>query len=458
MSRAIYFHGVISDDRISVGSHDGPFSVRIPDLSMKVTAILRLADFYGLATVWVAPGCTLSHVDPDVFCNADESMWDIRYTEIATTAQRLNRMKNVTAWRKEGTFEEKRTIEIIFPEQTSWQWEETDPLTLLQAIQRLQSDTAVKIDSHPGSVGRELMKWWIQKGLQLTPKIDLEQLPAKCGRDFAWKIPISSKATWLHAYDKNSMYLSAASGANLGIGDPTYYAGANMKTPDLRLAGVWHIEAERSDKQPVSIPFPLRKFAKNLPWPLANGQEWCTTPILKCLIEMGCHVQVFEGYEWQTSRRVLAKWSDAVWGLRMSYKYDKSEVGQLCYHSMKRIATATVGLLASDKTRDRQWYRPDWWSTIIETAKARMIYNIDHYIKEYGIVPCMVHTDALYYVSDSPDPDKRLLQRQNELGGYKHKLSIPIDRDVIDWFEAEKSAGEVVTLINEREETINGDM
>jgi hypothetical protein len=291
----------------------------------------------------------------------------------------------------------------------------------------------------------------------------LEQLPAKCGRDFAWKRDIPNeevwsprngkKARWLHAYDKNSMYLSAAGGANLGIGDPTYYSGNLMKTPDLRLAGLWRVEAERSTKQHDSAPFPLRRFAYNLPWPLAENQEWCTTPILKCLIEMGCHVQVFEGYEWPVSRRALAKWSDALYGLRMSYKGLDDEVGQLCYYSMKRIATASVGLLGSTKGAvDKRWFRPDWWSTIIETAKARMIYNIDHYMKDFGITPVMIHTDCLYYVSDSPEPDERLLLRSNELGGYKHKLSIPVDSDVVDWFAGDMSAGEVAQLINNRAE------
>jgi hypothetical protein len=468
MSRNVYYPGVFDSSHIAFDTPDGP-RVIVRRVEPKVTDLLNLAEHWHLSTVWVAPNSTLSHVDPEIFCDADESIWNIRYTQIGTTPRRLARMKSVTAWWRSGTFEEKRPIEIIFPEQTSWEWEEQDPLTLLQAILTMQRDLSLQLDGHPGSTGRELMKWCVLKDLQLTPQIDLAQLPAKFGRDFAWKRPIWSVEEWgkarpyyLHAYDKNSMYLSAASGAALGIGDPTYYAGPTMKAPDLRLAGLWRVEAtpgtyreiERETHEPTrdmwDSKYPLCKFASMLPWPLAENQEWCTTPILKCLIEMWCHVKVFEGYEWPLSRRALAKWSDALWGLRMTYKGLDDPVGQLCYFSTKRIATATVGLLASDSTpaKEKQWYRPDWWSTIIETAKARMIYNIDHYLKEFGASPCMAFVDCLYYVSDSPDPDPRLLTRSNDLGGYKHKLSLPIDSDVVDWFSSEMSAGEVARLVN----------
>jgi hypothetical protein len=119
---------------------------------------------------------------------------------------------------------------------------------------------------------------------------------------------------------------------------------------------------------------------------------------------------------------------------------------------MKKIARASIGLLGSDKVprRERLWARPDWWSTIVETAKARMFYNIDHYGREYNIWPHMVFVDCLYYVSNSPLPDKRMLERSQELGGYKHKGAIPITEDVQEWFNGDMSPAEVVRNINEQ--------
>jgi hypothetical protein len=458
MSRNIYFPGVVSGYSIAIGTHEGP-RVIIRTIAPLVTDLLNLAEHWRLSTVWVAPGSILSQVDPEIFCDADESVWDIRYTQVAATSHRLARMKSVTAWRHEGTWEEKRKIEIIFPEQTSWEWEEEDPLTILQAIQTIQRNLAVTLDSHPGSTGRELMKWWVQKDLQLAPKIDLAQLPAKCGRDLAWKRPIWSMEEWgkgrpyyLHAYDKNGQRLSAAGGATLGIGDPQYYNQENMKPPDLRLAGLWRIQATLARKERIGdMAYPLSKFSWSLPWPVADDQEWVTTPLLKCLIEKGCHVQVFEGYEWPVSRQALAKWSAALWASVVTYRADESAVGQLCLYSMKRVYTSAIGLLGSERTPDShmQWFRPDWWSTIIETAKARMLYNIHKFAEETGAFPCLVHVDALYYVSDSADPDPRFLTRSTELGGYKHKCSIPVDSDVVDWFSSEMNAGTVAGMVNE---------
>lgn len=452
MSRTpTYYHGVVSSERLAVATGDG-VRVILYHVEHKASALMRLAEECQLHTLWVAPGGVLSHCDPEVFQDLEEHMWDVRYNQVPTSSARLARMKRMTAWRRGGTFDEKRMIEIIFPEQTAWEWEEEDPLTLLTAILMLQKEFAVRVDAHPGSVGRELMKWLVPQDHKVMPHVDLAQLPAKCGRDFAWKREITEPGTYLHAYDKNSMYLSAASGAGLGIGDPQYYCAENMKEPDLRLAGLWRVEVEPQSAQSYDPrAYPLRRFAHHLPSPLARGQEWCTTPVLKCLVEMGLHVKIYEGYEWGLTRRALGKWAEFLWKMRAHYAEDKSPAGQLCYFSLKRIATASVGLLASEKVplKEKLWARPDWWSTVIETAKARVLYNIDHYGKEWRIWPVMIFVDCLYYVSDSPEPDKRLLARAKELGGYKHKMCVPITDQVREWFASEKKAGEIAELLNE---------
>ena len=388
MSRNTYYHGVVTPERLAVGGPLASYSVIDRHTSPKVTDLLNLAHDYNLNKVWVAPGTTLSHCDPLVFKNASPEEWDCRYTEIPANARRLAHMKRTVGWRVSGTFEEKRMIEIIFPEQTTWLWDESDPLTLLNAIQDMEADLAIPIDSHPGSVGRELMKWAVHKDCQIVPSVDLSQLPCKCAKDFAWKRPIIEKGMYLHAYDKNSMYLSAASGAGLGIGDPTYYYG--YCTPDLNLAGLWRVDASPHFTFDNSLTKPLVRSAKMLPWPLAEGQEWVTTPILKCLGEMGARVTVIEGWQWPLTRRALggtpkhSGWAEMIWALRAKYKADTSDVGRVKYNSMKRIATASIGLLGSDKNPalDKAWARPDWWSTIIETAKARILYNIDSFGRE----------------------------------------------------------------------------
>jgi hypothetical protein len=459
-----YYHGVVSPDRIAFGGPLQSYAVVPMEIEPKVTRLLQLCESYAINRLWIAPDTTLSHCDPEIFKDANPEVWDIRYTETPPSHKKLPRMKRAIAWRREGIFEEKRSIEIIFSEQTSWEWTESDPLTLLQAIQAMEKDFAIPIDSHPGSVGRELMKWSVVKDSQIIPAIDLQKLPCKCARDFAWKRPIEEKGAWLHAYDKNSMYLSAASGAGLGIGNPTYYAGTNMKTPDMKLAGLWHIRDCVHIPGADKVLAPLYAMHTFAPWPLAEGQEWCTTPILKILCEMGYHVTLSEGYEWPITRRALGGapnrpgWAETLWSWRAKYKADTSEAGAVKYASMKRIATASIGLLghynptAPAPMRDRAFPRPDWWSTIIETAKARMLYNIDAFARDGFGWPCMVFVDCLYYVSDSPEPDQRFLQRQNELGGYKHKGVVPIDEYLLEWFAGDMSPAEVVLKINIRQE------
>lgn len=460
MSRNTYYHGVVAPDELAVGGPLSSYAKIVRSTQPRVTDLLQIAESHNLNRVWVAPGTTLSHCDPVAFKDANPEFWDLRYTEIPGNTRRLARMKRVTGWRQQGSYEEKRLLEIIFPEQTSWGWEESDPLTLLEAIQGLESDLAIPIDSHPGSVGRELMKWAVHRDCQMVPQVDLMQLPHGCAHPLAWKRPITEKGLYLHTYDKNSSRLSAAGGAALGIGNPTYYAADLIKPPDLRLAGIWRIKTDQNSRVERART-PLLQNRDRMPYPLEEGQEWATTPVLKCLLEMGYYVQVFEGWEWPTTRRALggtpsrAGWAELIWGLREKYRAEASDVGQLKYWSMKRIATAGVGMLGSEKNpaRERQWARPDWHDTILDTEKARALYNMDNFGRDGYGWPCLVLVDALSYVSDSPKPNARFLQRQHELGGYKHQGTIQIDDDVRGWFADEHmTAGDVTRLIHLREE------
>lgn len=468
MSRNTYFHGVISDERLAISGHDGP-RVIVQHTPQQCSVLLQLAEMYQLHTIWVVPGSILSHADPQVFRDVDPEIWDIHYTELPTGPSRLNMMKSVTAFRHKGTWDEKRMITINFPEQSAWEWEEEDPLTLLLAILQLSRDLALPMNGHPGVMGRELMDWGVITDHKVLPNVDLGKLEMlRCGRDLAWKRAIApGEGAYLHGYDKNSMYLSAAQGAGLGVGDPVHYQGETMKEPDVRKAGVWRIEASlvrpNVQKELVTLhsrrnvegpKYPLVQFADKLPWPVSSSQEWVTNVTIKLLKEMGGPIKIYEGYEWENTKRALGAWAEEVWKWRQHYKGDKSAVGQLCYTSMKRIATASVGLLTSDKTpeKERRWFRPDWWSIIVETAKARMLYNIDNYGKAFRIWPAMVYYDALYYVSDSPDPDPRLLVREKELGGYKHKGAWRITDELREWLRGDVSAGGVVTHLGELEE------
>lgn len=484
------YHAVLANMDFIFGNHEYKDRLVVdPFLPQTAQTILDLAMQSNAKFVWIAPKSDWSYVDPVTFRQVQVGFWNVHFTQIEATRNSPARMKRVTAWRTAGSWDEKRTITILFPEHDTWEWSETDPRTILRAILELEDTLGIPIENSPGATGRSLMKYenrlvsnhpsWIRK-----PQIDLSLLPCmEAGRDLAWKRPLTEyipNGWYLHVYDKNSQYLSAATGAMLGEGDPIYYANKEYRTYDPELlgvhvepmrpvnfnrAGLWRIEATVGDIHKDQGR--TERFYKDawetsvnrqwLPLPLYNEQEWVTTNLLKLLLDMGYSVSVFEGFEWEESHRTLESWARKIWNARARYSgFEGKEynVLQLAYYSMKRIATASVGLLASDATpeKERAFYRPDWWATIVELAKARMIYNADRIGKQHGQWPHAFVVDALYYVSPEPDPERAvptILARRNELGGYKLKQMLQITDEVRDAFSDEKTPGDMARIINQ---------
>jgi hypothetical protein len=258
--------------------------------------LARLALDANVSFVWVLPGTHLSQAADRNFIVGVGEEWDVF---ASYSRMEENRPMFARIWRKKTPGRAGRTIYIGFPEWGTWPWTCPDVVTLLATVSYIESALGLPVLWSPGRMALDLLKalnlekrasWLspLSTDLRTLPTNDGKTLPImKCARDLTWKrqlTPREKKMKWVHKYDKNSMYLAAATGLLVGESDPLHVEGDAF---DERLPGIWRIRAERGDSvyDSVKLPSPTR-------------MEWLTTAMVTCAMKMGYQVEVLEGYQW----------------------------------------------------------------------------------------------------------------------------------------------------------------
>lgn len=351
-----------------------------------------------------------------------------------------------------GSPEAARLRMLRWPEQTGWEWEEKNPQVVLNTINLLTRRLGVQLSSSPGVTGRS----FILRDLEAKGKhhylgsveADLHKLPFKsAAKSLAWKQRhiLAGERCYLHHIDKNSMFLSAAAGLEIGIGNP--------KRPLLPLTGplkpgLYQISLDGQDLAKgkrwrqhfdgQAGPDPLYGSLED-----ENRQEWVTAPLLKLLYDFGYRVEIHRCWTWEKSSRWLEEPARKLWALRTGFQAEAAlhametqgtDALSLAADSMKSIINTMFGILGSDLVKDKRYYRPDIWAATIEYAKARMLYNIDSMAAQRQIWPVAVLTDGLWYLSPERDVWTALAplmdRSKTGLGAYKHEYTLAVDQQV----------------------------
>lgn len=445
------------------GNRQQLYTVAVENIT-NIAEILDLALQHNLHTIWIHPGDSLNVM---LYHKAVDTEWDIKVSTMRNPHRgEPDIIKGVSAHRKDGSFHDRRRITIAYPQWNAYQWSPSlagDPVACLAAIHYCERALGVPVSHNPGLTGRDIMDetnatasrpTWIK-----APTFDLSQLPTSIGYDLAYQrgidpFDIPNMEQWIHSWDKNSMYLAACTSVELPTGDPVYISGAELANEyeatmqrfyDGRRPGYWRIECNNFDLPPIS--------------PLYPGQEWVTTPLLKLLYSLGVRCVVREAYVWFEYHRWLDRFASVMWKARQVLKteeksYPHAGGRRLAEYSIKRIATASIGLLANQEAAriSPQWYRPDVRATIIEEAKARMFYKIMQVHRMFGTLPLLVNVDEIAYLTLERDPHKAfpgMFDRATELGGWKMHHSLAATPAVLSCFKPGLSAGKSTKLLSE---------
>jgi hypothetical protein len=298
----------------------------------------------------------------------------------------------LTPWldlRKKG--EAGSGVSIVFPlydEHAVW-GVDTDGATLLAGLLAYASTVGAPYYRSPGRTGTDLLQDLGKRGAE-SKRAFPERLPAPAGQadtvqEVSWMrtlSPAERAKTYLHSYDKNAQWLSAAGVVELG------------------LSGI----EERRD------PAGQLPFDKKLPsyWlaRIASAEErWACTPTVAWALERGQTVAITEAHVWTQHSRAMETWYERLRTARTALYADPTPAGRLALGALKLTYSLTISGFNSVWQRDRKspLYRPDWRHLIIAQANADLSRAL-HKMDRDGYTPVAVHKDAVYLVSDEPDP------------------------------------------------------
>lgn len=270
--------------------------------------------------------------------------------------------------------------------------------------------------------------------------VDLPDLPwGSIGADFAWRRPGGTSANplalseqelagqFVHVYDKNAAYLAAAGAAILGEGEMHHVESPDA---DQRTAGVWRVTGHQFPADAV------------LPSVFAIGGEdsggWVSSAMLGLLQQFG-PVEVAEAwlFDRASSTRAMTGWYERMKSALDTVKsWERTEDHRAVETAVKLTYTAAIGRLASAAEKDsgRPRYRPDWRAAVVSMHTANAMRAMLHAGAAGSWPVVMGRSDAVAFISDSPDPDAAWPGRPSDLhptqlGKYKWSKSAPL----ADW-------------------------
>ncbi len=450
--------GVLTDSEVLlIGVIQGKRVLRSillpPDMS-ELSGLLEHLWQAGLTSVWVMPATTLSRTATCAWFEQVSSHWVV---VAHPDPCEPTRPFCALLWPKGSGQREERRLVFVFPEHVGWGWVLPDARSLLATVTYLDQILARPLIDSPDLVARQLLteltldqptSW-----LRSSP-VDLRTLPSSAGtpvpmmesaRNMVWMRPLTlveQRQRYLHKYTHLSRYLEACMAVQLGAGAPKY--SSNGRAYDGNRPGIWRVRAERAGSV---------FNGKQLPSCLDG--EWMSTPQVKCCQDISYHVDVREGYYWSQSHELLKRWATTLWQAAerlhthpQDYRHVQARTNAA--HTIKLLAQFGVAILAQEETTGG-WSRPDWSAQIIGRSRATLFAHLASLARK-GTMPVLVDRDALWVVSDDPNPLTAVpgLVTAHRWRGYTagYKVPLPLSGDVRAVFSTAEHAGQVAMVLD----------
>ncbi len=358
-----------------------------------------------LTEVWVLPTTTHSRT---VTCAglAQVHHWT---TVVHPALGHPERPACVLLWPREGGRSGNRRLALAFPEHSGWGWVLPDAKGLLATVTYLDQVLGRSVADAPELVAPQLLTELTadQPTMSLrASQLELSHLPTsddmpspilQGAREFAWMRPLllaEQRERYLHKYTHLSLALEAAMSVHLGAGMPQH--SPTGRAYDGRHPGLWRVEAE-----PAGSLFDGRRLPRCL-----DG-EWMSTPQVQCCRSIGYQVHIREGYAWPEAHPVLQRWAAILWQAaeRLHTRPQLFRHGQArtnASSTLTRLAELGLAPLAQEQAVGR-WGRPEWWASLVGGSRAALFAHLVRLVRK-GTMPVLVAHDALWVVSNDPDP------------------------------------------------------
>jgi hypothetical protein len=418
----------------------------------KLHVLLEYLWHMGLSEVWIQPATTLSQAATCALFEEVQGPW---ITVVHPNPSEPNRPLCALVLPKGNGQREARRLTIVFPEHAGWDWVLPDARSLLATVSYLDQTLARPVIDSPDLVAHQMLtdltldqptSW-----LRSSP-IDLHNLQGSDGStistlesvgDLVWMRPLTmveQRQRYLHKYNHISLYLEACTSVRLGAGTPEF--SSTGRDYDGIRPGIWRVDVE-----PAGSIFD----GKKLPYFLDG--KWISTPQVKCCGDIGYRVYVREGYYWPQSHEPLKRWGTTLWQAaeRLRSQNYRHEYGKAnASHTIGLLTRLGVAILAKEKN-DGGWARPDWWMQLVGRSRAILFTHLARFARK-GIMPVLVDHDALWVVSDDPNPLTTVpwLRATHPWRGYfvGYKVPLPLSNEVKAIFRKNESPDEVARVLD----------
>lgn len=336
-------------------------------------------------------------------------------------------------------------VDLVFPEwptgyESAAMWNKAgDGCELITQVHAYNTALHFQYRYTPGTTARALLKVLHGGGAGLghytaltiaaypPPPAIMHPAPA---RDFDWIRALTDEEqsyTYLHAFDKNAMYLGACASLEVGLGEWRHYdEPPYLEALETSMPGYWHLPRSVYTRIPdLSTSIPTLFYPEGD----ITGDIWITTPVLRAALEAHYDLYCVEAYLWPRHSRVLAPWQ-----ARLRVARQELRDMPLARRVLKNTYASGIGGLDGRWLRDEaepgMLYRPDWRHMIVGQAAANFWRNMVK-ASQNGIHIVAAATDCFYVVSSSPaqqTAEQTGLKFGPNIGEYKIALAdVPLE-------------------------------
>lgn len=354
-----------------------------------------------LHTVWVMPATRWSRTLTRSWFASRERPWVVLPR---CAPQEPEQLHSVLLWPTDGRSLTGRQLLLAFPEAAGWTWQLADGTSLLATLIYLERVVGRSVSDGPTSLAGQLLTDLLSAGastpLERAVGCDPSTVatsPAEPPRHLSWIRPLTrgeQHARYLHCYSHLSLHLEACLQLRLPAGDCT--SSARGRAYDGNSPGLWRVQVERAGSV---------FDGKHLPTCL--DAAWMSTPQVQCCRAIGYRVQVQEGFVWSRSHPSLQPWAQTLWQAagRVAHPsplFKHTEGRANAAASIAQLVHLGLAQLSPDHP-ESAWYRAEWWHHIIGGSRAALFAHLVRLVKR-GVMPVLLHEDALWVVSDDPHP------------------------------------------------------
>jgi hypothetical protein len=372
---------------------------------------------------------------------------------------------------------QQKDLEIIFVQNTSWWGTESAPgwprscdaQEVLIVLHYLETALGITVTASPARTGWNYLKKLHPEWIEEMP-VDLRAMhfDNRAAADIIWQRPLLKEERayitemdkahpprkgFVIKVDKGGAYPYASSTTGMGVGVPVHedHGESAAAMGDTQSIGVWRCTIHYTSSDPSMPP----AWKENIRRSKAQD-EWIAGPIIRLLRKNNHEVTAHEGFVFPERHNLMVKWATDLWKIRTGFtvagKWPNEKCAKLAHQATKTISNTTIGGTAFRGFEDDDdMKRPDIRAQVIGRHRELTWHNIAMVHRRYGVTPCIVYMDALYYILPTCDVRAfmpELMKREGELGGYKYEGYIELTPNVLAIFDSAMSESMKLEQLN----------